>query len=172
MSLPHGRAAAVTAVVLGAGLALLATGRTWMVETEVRPAPLPPLREVRTGDVLLPWLPALAYVALAGAGALLATRGAARAVVGGLLVLSGIGLAGGALSQVGAAATVAWPLAVAVGGLAVAAGGGLALARGRSWPGMAARYERPAAEPARPVQRTRSKAEIWDALDRGDDPTC
>jgi hypothetical protein len=169
---PLGRATAVAAVVLGAGLALLAASRTWIVETEVRPAPLPALREVRTGDALVPWLPALAYVALAGAGALLATRGPLRAVVGGLLVLSGVGLVAGALSQVGTAAAVPWPLAAAVGGLAVAVGGALTVARGRSWPGMAARYERPAAEPARPVQRTRSKAEIWDALDRGDDPTC
>lgn len=168
------RATAVAACVLGAGLALLATSRTWLVDTEVRPAPLPPLRDARTGGSLLPWLPALAFVALAGAGALLATRGVVRSAVGVLLVMSGLGLAAGALSQLPAGASVGWAVATAVGGAGVLAGGALTLARGGAWPGMAARYERPAPTPVapEPVQRTRSKAELWDALDRGDDPTC
>src|SRR4051794_28459648 len=72
------RSVAVAACVAGAGLALLAVSRVWVHETVVRPAPLPRAYETHTGSALVPWLPALALVALAGAGALLATRGAAR----------------------------------------------------------------------------------------------
>ena len=65
---------AVLLCVAGAGLALATATRTWAVEVTLRPAPLPAVRETSTGATLLPWLPALALVGLAGAGALLATR--------------------------------------------------------------------------------------------------
>jgi hypothetical protein len=165
------RGVAIAACVLGAGLALLATSRTWAVETEVRPAPLPPLRAARTGADLLPWLPALAFVALAGAGALLATRGLARAAVGVLLILSGVGLAGGATTRLAEGASPVWSLAATLGGVLVGAAGTLTLVHGRTWPAMAARYERPAPTPSGSSKRPVSKADLWDALDRGDDPT-
>ncbi|GAA1791975.1 Trp biosynthesis-associated membrane protein [Planosporangium flavigriseum] len=160
------RAVAVLACAAGAGLALLAAGRTWTHVTVVRPAPLPALNEAKTGAALLPWLSALALVALAGAGALLATRGLVRAAVGVLLVLSGFGLAAGALSKLGVA-TPAWPVLTALGGLLVAGSGVLTMVYGRAWPGMSARYERPAGTATAP----RGEAQIWDALDRGEDPT-
>jgi hypothetical protein len=168
---PATRAVAVVACVVGAGLALLATSRTWALETEVRPAPLPPLRTARTGADLLPWLPALAFVALAGAGALLATRGLVRAVVGVLLILSGVGLAGGATTRLAEGASPTWTLVATLGGVLVGAAGTLALVHGRAWPGMAARYDRPAPAPTGEALRPVSKADLWDALDRGDDPT-
>jgi hypothetical protein len=62
------RTLAVVACVAGAALALFAAGRGWTEVTQARPEPLPPLHEVRTGSALLPWLPAAALVALAGAG--------------------------------------------------------------------------------------------------------
>ena len=163
----RGRALAVVACVAGAGLALLAAGRTWQQVTVVRPAPRPPLHEARTGVDLLPWLSALGWVALAGAGALLATRGLVRAAVGVLLLLSGFGLAVGALSRLGVGASPGWPLVTAAGGLVVAGAGALTVARGRDWPGMAARYDRP----TRPSGAPQGEAQIWDALDRGEDPT-
>jgi hypothetical protein len=163
----RGRTLAVVACAAGAGLALLAAGRTWAHVTVVRPAPLPPLYQAKTGIALLPWLSALGLVALAGAGALLATRGLVRAVVGVLLMLSGLGLAGGALARLVAGASPGWPLLTALGGLVVAGSGVLAVARGRDWPGMGARYDRPAHTSGAP----RSEAQIWDALDRGEDPT-
>jgi hypothetical protein len=163
----RGRAVAVIVCVAGAGLALLAVSRTWMEVTQVRPAPLPPLREAKTGAALLPWLPALGLVALAGAGAVLATRGPLRAAVGVLLGLCGLGLAGGALTRLAAGASPGWPLATVLGGLAVAAAGVLTVARGRDWPGMGARYDRP----ARRGGAQQTETQLWDALDRGDDPT-
>jgi uncharacterized membrane protein (TIGR02234 family) len=42
---------------------------------------------------------------------------------------------------------------------------------GRSWPGMSARYDRPATTPEKKPDRPASQAELWDALDRGEDPT-
>jgi hypothetical protein len=36
---------------------------------------------------------------------------------------------------------------------------------------MAARYDRPAPAPTGSAKRPVSKADVWDALDRGDDPT-
>jgi hypothetical protein len=157
------RTIAVFACVAGAGLALLAASRTWAEITRVRPAPLPALHELKTGSALLPWLPAAGLVALAGAGALLATRGLVRAAVGVLMTLCGLGLVAGAVARFAAG----WPLVAALGGLLVAGAGGLTLARGWDWPGMGTRYERPTRETAKP----QTEAELWDALDRGDDPT-
>jgi LPXTG-motif cell wall-anchored protein len=150
------RTVAVAACVVGAGLAL----------TEVmsaRPAPLPPVHELKTGSALAPWLPALGLVALAGAGALLATRGLVRAAVGVLLLFCGFGLIAGAAGHLPGG----WPVATALGGLLVAGAGGLTLVRGRRWPALGTRYERPAGAARSP----QTDAELWDALDRGDDPT-
>jgi hypothetical protein len=158
------RTVAVAACVIGAGLALFAVSRTWTEVVSVRPAPLPPVHELKTGSALYPWLPALGLVALAGAGALLATRGLVRAAVGVLLLLCGFGLIAGAAGHFPGG----WPVATALGGLLVAGAGGLALVRGRRWPALGARYDRPAGAAARAPQ---SGAEVWDALDRGDDPT-
>lgn len=158
------RTVAVAACVIGAGLALFAVSRTWLEVVSVRPAPLPPVHELKTGSALYPWLPALGLVALAGAGALLATRGLVRAAVGVLLLLCGFGLIAGAAGHLPGG----WPVTTALGGLLVAGAGGLALARGRRWPALGARYDRPAGATAR---APKSGAELWDALDRGDDPT-
>jgi len=157
------RTLAVAGCVVGAGLALFAASRTWATVTTLRPAPLPPLHEVKTGAALLPWLTALGLVALAGAGALLATRGPVRAAVGVLLVLCGLGLVAGAAAHFPAG----WPFVTALGGLVVAVAGVVALARGRGWPGMGARYDRP----ARARGAAETATQMWDALDRGDDPT-
>jgi hypothetical protein len=163
---------AVTAVACaaGAGLILLAATRGWQDLVTVRPAPLPPVAEHRTGAQLAPWLPALGVVALAGAGALFATRAAARQVVGGLLVMSGAGVVVAALLTLDDDVRLAWPLLCALGGLVVLAAGVVTVRAGRSWPGMGARYERPSAPERRP-DRPASQAELWDALDRGEDPT-
>ncbi|SDZ08829.1 trp region conserved hypothetical membrane protein [Micromonospora pattaloongensis] len=177
---------AVLLAAVGAGLALFAATRTWAVEVTVRPAPLPSVRTGQSGGALMPWLPPLAVVGLAGAGAVIATRGPARRLVGGLLVLIGVALTlGGGYGAVavdrGAAggAALAWPVLGAVGGLLVTAAAVTTVARGRDWPAMGARYERAAgragdggavAGPAGRVEGT-GTTRAWDALDRGEDPT-
>lgn len=149
---------AVLLCLAGAGLALFAATRTWAVEVVSRPAPLPPIRLARTGGDLLPWLPALAVVGLAGTGAVLATRGLPRRILGGLLLLVGAAVALGAGSALLGPPTgvdpatgadlvtdpsgPAWPLLCGLGGLALAGGGAWTLARGQRWPAMGARYER------------------------------
>jgi LPXTG-motif cell wall-anchored protein len=178
---------AVLGAVLGAALALLAATRTWTVEITRRDAPAAVLHTPRTGSSLEPWLTALALVALAGAGALLATRGRARSLVGVLVLLAGLGvLAGGALGLATVAhVTAAWPVLTMVGALFIGYAGVEAAFRSRSWPAMGGRYERPGPAGPPPVEQPRTPAEdqpqhigpsrsdvaMWDALDRGEDPT-
>ncbi|MEV6932180.1 Trp biosynthesis-associated membrane protein [Dactylosporangium sp. NPDC051485] len=167
----RGLATTAVACAIGAGLVLLAATRGWQDLLTTQPAPLPPVTEHRTGAEIAPWLPALGVVALAGAGALFATRAAARLVVGALLILSGVGIAVAALVALGDHVKVAWPLLCALAGLLVLAAGVITTRKGRSWPGMGARYERPAAPVGVKRDRPASQAELWDALDRGEDPT-
>ncbi|WP_067498255.1 Trp biosynthesis-associated membrane protein [Actinoplanes sp. TFC3] len=161
----------------GAGLALWGITRTWAVVVTVRSG-LPELRHESSGSESAPLVLGLALVGLAGAGALLATKGLARRVLGALLLLAGAGIvistvAGRSGLDLGATgAATAWAVLCGAGGLLVLAGGWLALRYGHEWPGMGARYERkvtaaPAVTEAGPVD---SRA-AWDALDRGDDPT-
>jgi hypothetical protein len=169
---------AVALCLVGAGLALFASTRTWVVEVTVRPAPLAPARVPRTGGELLPWLPALALVGLAGTGAVPATRGLLRRLVGVVLALAGLGLglaagAGLRLGTVGAPA--GWPALCLLGGLLLLTGGGTTVLSGHRWPAMGARYERRRAQrsggAATASGQGRGATEVWDALDRGEDPT-
>lgn len=182
----------VLGCLAGAGLALFAATRTWVVEVVARPAPLPPHRTPHSGAQLLAWLPALAVAALAGSGALLATRRAGRTVIGVLLAVSGLGVAiGGGYGLVAVdGVSPAWPALCVLGGLVVAAAGALAVSRGRSWTGLGSRYDRPQRTHHRPSPRQEpvsglgpplppesgsprmSGKDLWDALDRGEDPTA
>ena len=169
---------AVLLCVAGAGLAFWASTRIWAVELTARPTPLPPVRDARTGATLLPWLSAVALVGLAGGGAVLATRGRGRRLLGGLLC--GLGLAAAFEGEVARQ----WPALCLLGGVLAAAGGLLTALRGARWPAMGARYERRPASDAAPAEQggaaTRGEAgrvtgrhttEAWEALDRGEDPT-
>ncbi|GID63361.1 hypothetical protein Acy02nite_12420 [Actinoplanes cyaneus] len=172
---------AVLACLAGAGLTLYAVTRTWSSTVEHRTG-LSDLTTIRTGADEQPWLVGLAVVALAGAGALLATKGLARRILGGVLLLAGAGIAAGAVlaraaldaGEAGAAATL-WPVACVAGGLAIAMGGLLAARHGHLWAAMSSRYERrPAPAAVRREGSDREPADnraAWDALDRGDDPT-
>lgn len=185
--------------VAGAFLVLVGTGREWVL-VEVIGSPLLPGREVPvTGNDLAPGLRALGLVGLAGVPALAATRGRGRALVGLVLLavgiavlslvvrleLSGLGLGGRALisdpvEQAGGAQgesfdLTAWPVVTALGGLVLALAGLLVAARGRRWASLGRRYEAPsagtAAPPAAPADGAVAERELWEALDRGEDPT-
>lgn len=156
---------AIILCLVGAGLALYAATRTWAVDVTVRPAPLPELRTPHDGG---PWLSALAVVGLAGAGAVVATRGQMRRAVG--VLLTGVGLAltvGGAL---GLRDSGGWPTLCMIGGIAVLTAGGMTVTKAGSWPQMGARYRRDRPAPAAQDGSVAS-AQAWDALDRGEDPT-
>ncbi|WP_412542299.1 Trp biosynthesis-associated membrane protein [Longispora sp. K20-0274] len=159
----RGLGVTVVAVLAAAGLALWLGTRPWLVELVHRPDPLPVQRVTHTGAENMPWLTAAAIVAMAGAGALLATRGLGRRLVGGLLVLAGLGVlaASGYGLDAEGVARVLLPAGNALGGLVLCAAGVVALRWGAGWPTMGARYERGAEQ----------KDDMWSALDRGEDPT-
>jgi len=168
----------------GAALALFAAGRVWARATVAESTAGLPVE--LTGRELAPAVASLALVGLVGALALLATRSAGRRVAGALLVLTGLGLAVAAAAGAGradqalareAGAAVGtheaatsppqltgWPWLAGSGGLVLAAVGGLAVAHGPRWPGLSARYEAPSA--------AQEPDGMWQALDRGEDPTA
>jgi uncharacterized membrane protein (TIGR02234 family) len=186
-------AAAVVGAVLAGGLALSTGGQTWATATLPRPAPLPPSTEELTGSALAPLVPAAGLLLLAAAVAVLAVRGGGRVVVGLLVALAGgvlgwsglrpfAGEAGSAVAGAVGAGTAgdltvevhpAWPVLAIVAGVLAVAAGLLTVLRGRGWPGMGRRYERPAAAPAgsRPRIDEDRALDAWRALDRGEDPT-
>jgi uncharacterized membrane protein (TIGR02234 family) len=124
----------------------------------------------------------------------LATRGLARRVVGGVLALAGLGLVWRALSSAAGVsaqrarslvaehhATVdvsravphvttqpLWPALTAVCGVVVAAAGAAVAWRGHRWVAMSARYE---SAPRSQPDPAKAAATMWHALDRGEDPT-
>jgi hypothetical protein len=152
----------IVACALATAHVLFAASRTWSHVVTHRPAPFPPLVTKRTGASLEPWLPALAIVGLAGAGALVALRGRLRMLLGLLLTVVGVATAILALRN------ALWAAACVAGGLVIALAGAATARFQGNWPAMGTRYERPAAKPERkPV----TQAELWDALDRGEDPT-
>ncbi len=175
---------------LGAVLVLTAVGRVWaegkaggQLELSV------------TGSAISGLPGGLALVAMAAAVAVFAVRGVGRIVVGVLVVLSGLGAAVAAvlgasdtsaldaeaahkLALVSAHAEqtghTAWPWVALVGGLLLALAGLLTVRDGRAWPVMGARYDAPAGQAkarAKSAAPTGTPAELWQALDRGEDPT-
>jgi Tryptophan-associated transmembrane protein (Trp_oprn_chp) len=135
---------AVVGAVAAGALTLFAASRTWLVRTTPRPAPAGPLIERVSGATLSPLMPALALVALAGAGAVVATRGRWRSVVGAVITLSGLGLIVLLRSPAGTTGIASgWVLVVAVCGVAIAIVGAFTLRNGARWPTMGARYDRP-----------------------------
>jgi peptidoglycan/LPS O-acetylase OafA/YrhL len=112
----------------------------------------------------------LALVALAGAAALLATKRWGRIAVGILIVAAGVGTAVAAVvgkDPPGSVHLPAWRIVTIVAAVPVVLAGGAAAARGYRWSVMSARYDAPGAR-----QRVQDPdVELWDALDRGDDPT-
>jgi uncharacterized membrane protein (TIGR02234 family) len=186
--------AAVVGAAVAGGLALFAGGRPWADLTTERRAPMPPVTAVLSGAEAAPLVPAAGLVLLAAAVALLAVRGAARfvvgllvAVAGGVLAWSGLrGRTGDAAAaadqaQVRGTTTIdvlaAGPAVALAAGVLAAAVGILVVLRGRTWPAMGRRYERPAGQtetatrPARARTDEDRSQDAWKAMDRGEDPT-
>ncbi|MEV6300913.1 Trp biosynthesis-associated membrane protein [Actinoplanes sp. NPDC051861] len=184
---------AVLACLFGAGITLFALFRVWSVRVEERPG-LPDLRTSQTGADVQPWLIGVAVVALAGTGALLATRGVVRRGLGVVLVVAGVGVVVGAVvarvgldvGDAGVGGSV-WPIVVVLGGAGVVVGGVLAARYGHLWAAMSSRYERsvdssasgapPSPAPGRGAASGGREPGVdsrafWEALDRGEDPTA
>lgn len=153
----------VVACAVASAVVLVGASRTWSEVVTQRAAPFPPVTTKHTGAGLQPWLPALAIVGLAGAGALVALRGRLRAILGVLLAIAGVAIAVLSLTTVSL-----WSAVCAAGGVLIALAGLATVANHKAWPAMGARYERP---PAKTERKPVSQADLWDALDRGEDPT-
>lgn len=110
----------------GAGLVLLSVRQPWAHVLTSGPAPLPGQRVAVSGQALIPLAGALGLAALAGLAAVIATRGTARRVVGGLLALAGLGIAVAVSVRLGTAdvLAVAHSAGASSAGSATAGGGG------------------------------------------------
>jgi uncharacterized membrane protein (TIGR02234 family) len=162
---------ALLAVLLGAGLVVLATGRDWVTLTVAAPGGSIPVHA--DGRLAAPGAVALALVAVAGIVVAVTAGRVVRTVVAGLLLLAGLAVAAltvpvwrapadaarpavarvtgtiggtGTAGRDGASAArpTPWPLVSAAGGLLIAAGGLAGVIRGGGWPGPSRRFERPA----------------------------
>lgn len=185
---------AVGAVLAGATLAVLGAGRAWLSGSAAAGPGLPVIELAPTGRALAPGVVALSLVALAGLLALAGTRGRGRVGVGIVVALAGAGVAvlagtSGAVGDVEATAYerasaalgtsapsvtgvagTPWPLVTSAAGALVAAGGVLISLRGPRWAGLGRRFESSASAPA-PAEPGPGERRIWDALDRGEDPS-
>jgi uncharacterized membrane protein (TIGR02234 family) len=77
---------------VGAAVVLLAARQDWARVVTIEPHPLPASRVAVRGQDLVPAAGALGLAALAGLAAVLATRGLARRIVGGLLAVFGVAI--------------------------------------------------------------------------------
>ncbi|MFI5933462.1 Trp biosynthesis-associated membrane protein [Actinoplanes sp. NPDC051494] len=164
--------AAVVLCVLGAGLVWYLASRVWTATL------VSGVKTDETGADVAPLVPALALVGLAAGGALLATRGLFRRILGAFVMVAG--LAAGVAAVIGWTSVPAGPsskvtvymVGCVLGGIVIALGGLWALRLGHRWPAMGARYERGATTaPAVDDDGRVDARAAWDALDRGDDPT-
>ncbi|MFE4592881.1 TIGR02234 family membrane protein [Streptomyces laurentii] len=190
-------AAALLLGALGSTVVLLSAGQIWAEGTASVGGGTVPVEA--DGGTVTGVPTALAIVGLAALVAVFAVRRTGRALVSGLLALSGAGAATAAVLGAGdssaldaeaarisgnTAAAVeglshtVWPYITAGGALLILIAGLFALRFGTSWPAMGGRYERSGAP--RPARRKAAAAattdpdrpeDLWKALDRGEDPT-
>ena len=173
----RGLRAALLGCLASAALILFGAGRVWAnVAYPDRPRTV-------TGHTLVGSLTTWGLVALAGLVAIAATRRWGRILVGGALVAAGASVAAltaDAIRDVEirvledtvlrrltvtptALDLTVWPYVVLAGGVLLAATGILVAARGPKWAGLSAKYDAPTAP---------RESDLWDALDRGEDPTA
>jgi uncharacterized membrane protein (TIGR02234 family) len=185
--------AVLVLVLLGGAGALLTSGRGWQTVTAPRPRPFADEVVDVSGRTLEPAVAALGVVALAGVVAVLATRGLARRVVGGLLGCAAIGIGWAAAaglqpvsasrarslitdSHTGAgldptrppqvAVHATWPILALICAVAVLIAGVAIAAWGHRWVGLSGRYEAPFR-----ADRQGTSATLWTDLEQGYDPT-
>lgn len=167
--------------LVGAFLVLVGVGREW-AQVQVPAGPLAPASTVGLpGRDLAAGVQALGLVGLAGVVAIAATRHWGRVAVGVLLALAGLGvvLTVATVDVVAEARQVVdgevgvtpWRGVTVAGGVMLLAAGALVAARGHAWASLGRRYEPPAAQPVAPAP-VAPERELWEALDRGEDPTA
>jgi uncharacterized membrane protein (TIGR02234 family) len=102
---------------------------------------------------------------------------------GGALHRAAVEAAGLTQPTVYGAGLTGWPVMAALGAVLVLGAGAATLTRGQRWPVMSARYERQpggagtagglegAGRPEHAADSATSQRAMWDAIDRGEDPT-
>jgi hypothetical protein len=163
---------AVLLCLVGSSLVLLSTSRVWQELMVAGRPPLPDMTRQVEGIALVPGVRALALVGLAGVVALVAARRSGRVVVGLLLAVCGVAV----VVQVGRAVAggpplTAWPWVCLAGGALLASAGALVVVRGSRWATLSRRYEPPGARTEQEPAGEASERALWEALDRGEDPT-
>jgi hypothetical protein len=154
---------AVLLLVLGALALWGSSGLTWVSEQRDR-AGVGLVEVGRSGGEVVPALVPLAVLAVAAVAAAVALGGVARRVLGVLVALAG-GLA--VVLAVTAAGSLPPRLLAVAGGLAVLAGGVVLVLRSAVMPRLGGGYQTPGA--AKRVADP--ERELWNALERGEDPT-
>ena len=146
-----------------------------------------------SGAAVAPLTTAAGLVGLAAVVAVLAVRSWLRSMVAVVvLVLAGLALVQvvtvasdldeaardwwrvevAGLADSASAQTTPWWVVCAAGLLLVMAGAVVVLVAGRRWSGLSSRYERPGSTASVPASKpAASEADVWQALDRGEDPT-
>jgi uncharacterized membrane protein (TIGR02234 family) len=178
----------VVATAVAGALLLLTSGRTWGAVT-IGAAGAARQHVSVTGHDVAPALSALGLALLAMSVALLAGRGPLRRV-GGLLVVV-IGAAGlatavrargdvghalatrvfaSSATSVGGSRSVWWLVAAVAGAVAVVAGAAATIGAGRRG-GLGSRYDAPTAARATEPATAAQPADVWDAIEQGQDPT-
>jgi uncharacterized membrane protein (TIGR02234 family) len=184
------------ALVASAATVLLGSTQVW-IDASLTVSGLPTVDVAANGRTVAPLAPAVALLTLGAAAALLLLGGAARRFVGAIAAVMALlgtwvcirtaldpasavgpvlaetaGITG--LSDVSAPtlAVRGWPWIVAAA-LFVAALGGAVAALSPRWPSVGRRYaSRESGRPPIGGERARDDGVgLWDALDRGDDPT-
>jgi len=183
--------------LVGAGAAVLVSTREW--QTIRTPREGLPVDVLAVSGRTLDDAPlALALVGLAGVVAILATSGWLRRGIGALVAVAGVGLIWRSATAMGAVSTSrarslvrdkhphvtlsdriaphvsthsGWGVLTIGCGVVVVTAGTLIAVRGGRWAAMSARYERPGAEPDAERDRLLADRSLWNALDRGEDPT-
>lgn len=184
---------AVLLSVLGSAGVLFAASRAWVTFSSEQVLTIARSTTEVSGNLIVPGARALALVGLAGVVAVAATRRTGRALVGLLVLAAGLGvmsvvgtvLADSLLTRgIQAAANErglqllqgvthpVWAYGCLLGGLVLTLAGLLVAVRGRRWAALSSAYEPPVPRPAamNEAPPAGDKA-VWDALDRGDDPT-
>ncbi|GAB1817497.1 Trp biosynthesis-associated membrane protein [Herbidospora sp. RD11066] len=162
----------------GGALALFAGTRVWAQLLAPTGLTNPEAIHDVPGSQVAPVITPVVLAALAGCVAVLAAKGVWRQVIGALVAICGATVVIAMMrvfddvlllesaDLTGAAVQVTvWPWLTALGGVLLLAGGLWAAVAGGRWPGLSSRYDRPDHD------RPPTERSMWDAIDRGDDPT-
>lgn len=174
---------------------MVGASRPWVIGSATAPG-LPVVRAGVDGASLAPLAAALGYVLLAGFGAVIATRGWGRRIVGAAIVVAALTITFLALSvPTDAAAALrdalrakgypgagtidehvsGWRWVCLAGALVATIAGSLVVRLGTEFAVMGARYDAVStpsdgADAPNRIENP-SETDIWRAIDRGDDPT-